>query len=110
MNRIIPSIEHSFQSRHTHASAQVINLDEEKKIEKEVQALIELHDFIKAHPDSPVKDIARFMPPIDTRVVNKAIQALAIRDQHKTKGEKDLINQKVREVTAEPKIKKWGRV
>lgn len=109
MNRIIPSIENTFQAHQAHVPAQVINLDEEKKIEKEVQALIELHDFIKAHPDSPVKEIARFMPPIDTRVVNKAIQALAIRDQNKTAEEKNAIHQKVREVTAEPQIKKWGK-
>jgi ABC-type nitrate/sulfonate/bicarbonate transport system substrate-binding protein len=64
-------------------AAQVVDLEEERKIEKEVQALVELHDFIKSHPDAPVKDIARFMPPVDSRVVNKAIQLLALRDQTK---------------------------
>lgn len=61
--------------------AQVVDLEEERKIEKQVAALVELHDFIKAHPDAPVKDIARFMPPVDSRVVNKAIQQIAVRDQ-----------------------------
>jgi hypothetical protein len=65
--------------------AQVVDLAEERKIEREVQALVELHDFIKSHPDTPVKDIARFMPPVDSRVVNKAIQHLALRDQAKKK-------------------------
>ena len=62
-------------------AAEVVDLAEEKKIEREVEAIIELHDFIKSHPDAPVKDIARFMPPVDSRVVNKAIQQIAIRDQ-----------------------------
>ncbi len=60
---------------------QIIDREEEKKIEKEAQALVELHDFIKLHPDAPVKEIARFMPPVDSRAVNKAIQFLAIRDK-----------------------------
>jgi len=60
---------------------QVINLEEERKIEKEAEALVELHDFIKSHPDAPVKEIARFMPPVDSRAVNKAIQFLALRDK-----------------------------
>ncbi len=72
-----------------HQVAQVIDIEEEKKIQKEVEALIELHDFIKAHPDSPVKEIARFMPPVDSRVVSKAIQALAIRDQNLTAEDKE---------------------
>lgn len=110
MNRIIPSIENTFQAGAAHPIAQVIDLEEEKKIEKEVQALVELHDFIKAHPDSPVKDIARFMPPIDARVVNKAIQALAIRDQNMTAEEKDAMRQKTRDVSVEPQIKKWGKI
>ncbi|MES2059848.1 MAG: hypothetical protein V4438_02345 [Patescibacteria group bacterium] len=62
-------------------SAEVVDLAEERKIEKEVEALVELHDFIKNHPDAPVKEIAKFMPPVDSRVVNKAIQFLAIRDK-----------------------------
>ncbi len=65
------------------AQAQIIDIQEEKKIEKEAEALVELHDFIKAHPDAPVKEIARFMPPVDSRAVNKAIQFLAIRDKKK---------------------------
>lgn len=110
MNRIIPSIENTFQAGTAHPIAQVIDLEEEKKIEKEVQALVELHDFIKAHPDSPVKDIARFMPPIDARVVNKAIQALAIRDQNMTAEEKDAMRQKTKDVSVELQVKKWGKI
>jgi hypothetical protein len=109
MNRLIPSIENAFQAHTTHSIAQVIDLDEERKIEKEVQALIELHDFIRSHPDSPVKDIARFMPPVDARVVNKAIQALAIRDQSMTTEEKMAMHQKAQSVSVEPKVKKWGK-
>ena len=59
---------------------QVIDIEEERKIEKEADGLVELHDFIKAHPDAPVKEIARFMPPVDSRAVNKAIQKIAMRD------------------------------
>jgi len=55
-------------------SSIVIDIQEERKIESEAQALVELHDFIKSHPDAPVKEIARFMPPVDSRAVNKAIQ------------------------------------
>jgi hypothetical protein len=62
-------------------SSIVIDIQEERKIESEAQALVELHDFIKAHPDAPVKEIARFMPPVDSRAVNKAIQLIALRDK-----------------------------
>ncbi len=105
MKSIIPTIDpgHSVSP-----AAQVINLEEEKKIEREVEGLIELHDFIKAHPDMPVKDIAKFMPPVDARVVNKAIQALAIRDKNMTPEEKEAIMQRARSIDLEPKIKKWG--
>lgn len=64
----------------TFQTQQVIDLEEERKIEKEADGLVELHDFIKAHPDAPVKEIAKFMPPVDSRAVNKAIQKIAIRD------------------------------
>lgn len=65
--------------------AQVIDLAEEQKLEREAQGLVELHDFLKAHPDSSAKEAARFMPPIDSRVVNKAIQMIVLRDE-KMKG------------------------
>lgn len=61
----------------------VINLAEEKRIEREAEGLVELHDFIKSHPDAPVKEIAKFMPPVDSRAVNKAIQIIALRDKIK---------------------------
>lgn len=59
--------------------SQVIDIEEEKKLEREADALVELHDFIKSHPDAPVKEIAKFMPPVDSRAVNKAIQKIAMR-------------------------------
>jgi len=62
---------------------QVIDIQEEKKLQLEAEALVDLHDFIKSHPDAPVKEIARFMPPVDSRAVNKAIQMLALRDTKK---------------------------
>lgn len=61
--------------------AQVVDLAEERKIEREAQGLVELHDFIKSHPDSAAKEIARFMPPVDSRAVSKAIQMIALRDK-----------------------------
>lgn len=67
----------------THPQEQVINLAEEEQIEKEAMGLVELHDFIKAHPDAPVKEISKFMPPVDSRAVNKAIQYIAMRDKPK---------------------------
>lgn len=106
MKNIIPGAEHSFQSQ---SIAQVINLEDEKKIEKEVEALIDLHDFIKAHPDSPVKEIARFMPPVDARVVNKAIQALAVRDKTITAEEKEAIVKRAQTFEAPYAVKKWGK-
>lgn len=78
MKQFIP-----FQGHNPHA-AQVIDLEEERKIEREAQGLVELHDFIKSHPDSAAKEIARFMPPVDSRAVSKAIQLIALRD-HKDK-------------------------
>ncbi len=63
------------------STVQVIDIEEEEKIEKEAQGLVELHDFIKSHPDAPVKEIAKFMPPVDSRAVNKAIQFIALRDK-----------------------------
>ncbi len=66
---------------HIQPTQQVIDIQEEKQIEKEAQGLVELHDFIKAHPDAPVKEIAKFMPPVDSRAVNKAIQLIALRDK-----------------------------
>lgn len=108
MNRIIPSIENPFQSNSHGSVAQVIDLAEEQKLAREVEGLIELHDFIKAHPDAPVKDIAKFMPPVDARVVNKAIQALAIRDQSMTAEQKEAAHKRVTSVTVDAKVKKWG--
>lgn len=61
--------------------AQVVDLAEEEKVSKEAEALVELHDFIRDHPDSAAKEIARFMPPVDSRAVNRAIQILALRDK-----------------------------
>jgi hypothetical protein len=63
--------------------AQVVDIQEEKKLQSEAEALVELHDFLKSHPDAPVKEIAKFMPPVDSRAVNKAIQILALRDMKK---------------------------
>ncbi len=59
----------------------VVDLAEEQQIEKEAMGLVELHDFIKSHPDAPVKEISKFMPPVDSRAVNKAIQIIALRDK-----------------------------
>lgn len=103
MRPIIPTTETA------HPVAQVINLQEEEKLEKEAQALVELHDFIKAHPDSPVKEIARFMPPVDARVVNKAIQKLAIRDQHITPEEKAARKSAEDSIEAKHQAFKWGK-
>ncbi len=61
-------------------SATVIDLAEEKRIEGEVVGIVELYDFMKAHPDTAVREIARFMPPVDSRVVGRAIQQIALRD------------------------------
>ena len=67
------------------SAIQVVDIEEEKKIEKEAEALVELHDFIKSHPDAPVKEIAKFMPPVDSRAVNKAIQMIAMREKREEK-------------------------
>ncbi len=48
------------------------------------------------------------MPPVDARVVNKAIQALAIRDKNLTAEEKEAIMQRARSMEMDPKVKKWG--
>ncbi len=64
-------------------ATQVVDIQEEKKLEGEAQALVELHDFIKSHPDAPVKEISKFMPPVDSRAVSKAIQMIAMRDTKK---------------------------
>lgn len=110
MKHIIPSIEDPLGSHmHANSTVQVIDLAEEQKLAREVEGLIELHDFIKAHPDAPVKDIAKFMPPVDARVVNKAIQALAIRDKNLTPEEKEAIMQRARSIQLDPKVKKWGK-
>ncbi len=61
--------------------ALVVDLAEEQKLERKAEGLVELHDFLKAHPDSSAKEAARFMPPIDSRVVNKAIQMIVLRDE-----------------------------
>ncbi len=82
------------QSNNHAPTAQVLDLQEEKKLEGEAQALVELHDFIKSHPDSPVKEIAKFMPPVDSRVVSKAIQMIALREEA-LKAEQKLVQQAV---------------
>ncbi len=102
MRHILPTAED------IHPIAQVVNIQEEKKIEKEAQALVELHDFIKSHPDSPVKEIARFMPPVDARAVSKAIQMLAIRDQHITQEEKDKTKAEAESIEVSPLVGRWG--
>lgn len=71
----------SSYSENNSPAAIVVNMEEEAKIEKEAQALVELHDFIKSNPDAPVKEIAKFMPPVDSRAVNKAIQMIALRNK-----------------------------
>ncbi len=77
MKQFIPS------SYNDPKASQVVDLAEEERIEKEAQALVELHDFIRDTPDSAAKDIARFMPPVDSRAVTKAIKILALRDKKK---------------------------
>ncbi len=72
-------------------SAQVVDIQEEKKLEGEALALVDLHDFIKSHPDAPVKEIAKFMPPVDSRAVNKAIQMIALRDTKKKEENKNQV-------------------
>ena len=61
-------------------TATVIDLAEEKRIEREVEGIVELYDFMREHPDTAVREIARFMPPVDSRVVGRAIQQIALRD------------------------------
>jgi ABC-type nitrate/sulfonate/bicarbonate transport system substrate-binding protein len=69
--------------------AEVVDIAEEKKLEREAEGLVELHDFIKSHPDAPVKEIAKFMPPVDSRAVSKAIQMIALRDAEAKKIKKN---------------------
>lgn len=88
---------------------QVIDIEEEKKIQKEAEALVELHDFIKAHPDTPVKEIAKFMPPVDSRAVSKAIQILAMRDKSITPEQKKDIEERAKLIEVEPKVVNWGK-
>lgn len=105
MKSIIPTIENTISSAPT---AQVVNIQEEQKLQKEAEALVELHDFIKAHPDSPVKEIARFMPPVDARVVNMAIQVLAIRDQNISDKEKEVKKKEADAIEVGARVGKWG--
>lgn len=49
------------------------------QLEREAQGIVEMHDFIKDHPDIAVKEIARFLPPVDARVVSKGLQLIAKR-------------------------------
>lgn len=58
-----------------------IDIEEERKIEREAEGLVELHDFLRSHVDAPAKDIAKFMPPVDSRAVSRAIQKLSLREQ-----------------------------
>lgn len=55
--------------------------EDQKRFEEEVQGIIDLHDFVRAHPDGPAKEIARFMPPVNAKVVSVAIQRIALRDK-----------------------------
>jgi hypothetical protein len=70
-----------FKLNPTDNPAIVIDIKEEQKIEREALGLIELYDFLKTHPDSVAKDVAKFMPPVDSRAVNKAIQMIALREE-----------------------------
>jgi hypothetical protein len=63
----------------------VLNIQDEKNFRGQVQAIIELHDFIKEHSDSAVKEIARFMPPVDSRVVTQAILEIESRERNSKK-------------------------
>jgi len=103
MKHIIPS------SDPMHPIVQVVDIQEEKRIESEATALVELHDFIKAHPDSPVKEIARFMPPVDARAVSRAIKLLALREQRVTPAEKEAAKKAAASIEVEHKTAKWGR-
>ena len=93
----------------THQIAQVIDIQEEKKLENEALALVDLHDFIKAHPDTPVKEIAKFMPPVDARVVSKAIKLLAIRDRSISKEDRESTQKQADSIEAKYRAVKWGK-
>lgn len=108
MKDIIPNINSGMNSG-LHGTAHVVDLSEEKKLEREAEALVELHDFIKAHPDTPVKEIAKFMPPVDSRVVSKAIKMLAIRDKSMTPEQKANVAEKAKSIEVEPRVVKWGK-
>lgn len=91
-----------------HDLVQVIDIQEEKRIQREAEGLVELHDFIKAHPDTPVKEIAKFMPPVDSRAVSKAIQILAMRDKDLTPEQKKEMEEKISAVDGRTKKLDWG--
>ncbi len=59
-----------------------LNIQAERDFNEQVQALIRLHDMIKESHDPMIKEIAKFMPPVDSRVVVKAIELIKIRDKH----------------------------
>lgn len=108
MKDIIPNINSTIDGGQ-YQTAHVVDLSEEKKLEQEALALVDLHDFIKAHPDTPVKEIAKFMPPVDSRVVSKAIKMLAIRDKSVTPGQEAEVAEKAKSIEVEPKMVKWGK-
>ena len=54
-----------------------LNID----FEEQVKAVIRLHDMVKESNDPMIKEITKFMPPIDSRVVVKAIEILKLRDK-----------------------------
>lgn len=47
---------------------------EQERIEREADALLELKDFIQSHPDIAIREGMRFFPPIDARVLKRAIE------------------------------------
>lgn len=59
----------------------VINYKDEQNFEEQVQAVIRLHDMIQESKDPMIKEIAKFMPPMDSRVVVEAIQRLKERNK-----------------------------
>ena len=63
----------------------VLNHKEEQDFEAQVQAVVRLHDMIQESKDPMIKEIAKFMPPIDSRVVLEAIKRLKDRKKETLK-------------------------
>lgn len=54
--------------------------EDREEFERQVIGLVDLYDFLDAHPDEVTKKALKFMPPVDTLVLTETVKRIRLRD------------------------------